>query len=46
MDAQFAADLVLVAEILRSIAPLMQMVDEMQGGRQIQQLIGADDRAS
>jgi hypothetical protein len=46
MDAQFAADLVLVAEILRSIAPLMQMVDEMQGRRQIQQLMGADDRAS
>jgi hypothetical protein len=32
MDAQFAADLVLVAEILRSIAPLMQ-----NGGRKARQ---------
>jgi hypothetical protein len=34
-DAQFAADLVIAAEILRDIAPLMQIVDEMQGRKQI-----------
>ncbi len=46
-DAQFAADLVIVAEILRDIAPLMQIVGEMQGSRrQFPQLMGADDRTS
>jgi hypothetical protein len=45
-DAQFAADLVIAAEILRDVAPLMQIVDEMQGRRQIRQLMGTDDQAA
>lgn len=45
-DAQFAADLVIAAEILRDIAPLLQIVDQMQGKRQIRQLIGTDDHAA
>jgi len=45
-DAQFAADLVIAAEILRDIAPLMQIVDEMQGRRQIRQLMDTDDQAA
>lgn len=45
-DAQFAADLVIAAEILRDIAPLMQIVDEMQGKRRTRQLTATDDRAA
>lgn len=45
-DAQFAADLVIAAEILRDIAPLMQIVDEMHGKRQTRQLKATDDQAA
>jgi hypothetical protein len=45
-DAQFAAALVIAAEILRDIAPLMQIVDEMQGKRQTGQSVATDDQAA